>query len=447
MVTSRFFPTPERRSRILKLSMPIIGGMVSQNILNLVDTAMVGSLGNQALAAVGMGGFINWMAMAFITGLATGVQAMSSRRLGEGRETESAVPLNGGLLLSCLMALPWSLLLFFMAAGIFGALNPDPEVVSVGTGYLQARLLGMAAVAMNFSFRGYWNGVHLSHVYMRTLIVMHIANIVISYVLIFGYLGFPALGATGAGIGTTVSVYLGSALYAIQAFVLARKNGFLRGIPSRESLLTMLRVSVPSGIQQLFFAGGMVCFFWLVGRVGTAELAASNVLLNLLLVGILPGMAFGITAASLVGQSLGRKDPEAARLWAGDVGRVAMVVVGTCALPAALFPDFFLGLFLHDPATLALARWPLRLVALTMFWDTLGSVMMQALLGAGDSRRVMLASVGLQWGLYLPLLFILTTFTGLGMLGIWVVQIVYRFIVTTVFLAIWRKGQWQKIKI
>ena len=71
---------PTRRRRILGLALPIIGGMISQNVLNLVDTAMVGQLGDAALAGVGLGGFANFMAIAFITGMSTGVQAMAAAR-------------------------------------------------------------------------------------------------------------------------------------------------------------------------------------------------------------------------------------------------------------------------------------------------------------------------------------------------------------------------------
>ena len=91
---------------ILALALPIIGGMVSQNVLNLVDTAMVGTLGPSALAAVGMGSFANFMAMAFIMGLSAGVQAIAARRLGEGRASETASPLNAGLLIAFVVANP-----------------------------------------------------------------------------------------------------------------------------------------------------------------------------------------------------------------------------------------------------------------------------------------------------------------------------------------------------
>lgn len=98
--------SPDRRRTILTLALPIIGGMTSQNIMNLVDTAMVGSLGANALAAVGIAGFANFMCFSIILGLSTAVQATAARRKGEGNEAIMAGPLNGGLLLAVAIGLP-----------------------------------------------------------------------------------------------------------------------------------------------------------------------------------------------------------------------------------------------------------------------------------------------------------------------------------------------------
>ena len=295
-----------RIKRIMTLALPIIGGMVSQNILNLIDTAMVGHLGDDALAAVGIGGFATFMAAAFITGLTAGVQAMSSRRLGQGHHDRTAVPLNGGLLLAVAMALPLTGILYVAVPDLFPYLVSDPAVIAVGVPYLQIRMLGILATGANFVFRGYWNGVNLSKLYMRTLVVMHITNVILNYVLIFGALGFPELGATGAAIGTTASLYVGSLYYVWLGFKHAREGGFGQGLPDRDTIMTMLRLSLPASTQNFFFAAGMTAFFWIVGQVGTPELAASQVLINLLLVALLPGIGFGLASASLVGQALGR---------------------------------------------------------------------------------------------------------------------------------------------
>jgi putative MATE family efflux protein len=438
---------PKRRQQILALALPIIGGMVSQNVLNLVDTAMVGMLGAAALAAVGMASFANFMASAFITGLSAGVQAMAARRLGEGRTEASAEPLNGGLLLAIGLSLPLAGLPILFADKIFGLLVDDPTVVVLGVPYFKARLFAMAALGVNFAFRGYWNGVNLSKVYMRTLLVMHASNIVLNWVLIFGHCGLPALGVTGAGIGSAIATFIGSGLYLAQGWRLARGNGFLRGLPDRATMLTMLRLSIPTGLQQFFFAAGLTGFFWILGRVGTAELAASNVLVQLLLVAILPGLGSGMAAASLVSQALGRKQPADAMAWGWDVAKLATLGVGLMALVGLFFPDLLLRPFLHDGETLALARLPLRFLAATMSLDTLGMVLMNALLGAGDNLRVMTVTLVLQWLVFLPVAYLIGPILGLGMTGVWLAHIGYRSIQAVVFLAIWRSESWAGIEV
>lgn len=435
--------TASRRSRIFGLALPIIGGMVSQNVLNLVDAAMVGALGNASLAGVGIASFANFMCIAFITGMSVGVQAMASRRKGEGRLDETAVPLNGGLVLVLVLAIPASIALFFAAPSLFDVLVEDAAVKAEAITYFRARILATVAVGANFAFRGYWSAVDLSRLYMRSIVMMHIANIAISYVLIFGHFGLPAMGVAGAGIGTAISLFLGSFYYVYLGLQYARKGGFLRGLPSRQTLVDMIRTAGPAGVQQFFFAAGLTTFFTLIEKVGPTELAASKVLTDLFLVAILPGLGFGIAAASLVGQSLGAGEPDAARQWGWDVGKLVMVFVGLLGLPALLIPDLLLMPFLHDEATRALAVTPLRLVAGTISIDALGMVMQNALLGAGDSRRVMVLSIGLQWGLALPLIYVASAMMGMGLWAIWGIQVAYRLIQAAIFAMRWKGPGWQ----
>lgn len=439
--------TPDRRRRILSLALPIIGGMASQNVLNLVDTAMVGTLGAASLAAVGMGSFANFMAMAFIMGLSAGVQAIAARRLGEGRQAETASPLNAGLLIALVVAVPWSIILIVVADRLFPMLVDDPQVVALGVPYLRARLVAMTAVGMNFAFRGFWNGINQSRRYLQTLVIMHLCNVILNWLLIFGHLGLPALGCTGAGVGTAIASYLGTAIYIYLALRHARGSGFLKRLVDRQTMASMVRLSVPAGLQSFFFASGLTAFFWIIGKIGTLELAASNVLVQLLLVAILPGVGFGLAAASFVGQALGRGDPDDAARWGWDVSRLAMIVVGLISMLGVVAPDLILGIFLHDPETLRLARFPLRLVGASMFLDTLGTVLLNALLGAGASRRVMIVSVSLQWGLFLPAAYLLGPVLGMGLTAVWVAQVAYRILQALVFAIIWRGRSWADLRI
>lgn len=431
----------------MALALPIIGGMLSQNVLNLVDTAMVGTLGDAALAAVGFGSFVNFFASAFVLGLSAGVQTFASRQFGADPQGSTAQPLNGGLLLAVSMAVPWCVLLAATAPFWLPYLIEDEEVVVQGIPYLRARLLAMPAMAANFAFRAYWNATNRSAFHFRTLLVMHSANVLLNALLIFGMAGFPRLGAFGAGLASALATYLGTVVHGFLAVRHARQAGFLRSWPEHDLLRRMLHVSVPAGVQQAFFAGGMTAFLFIVGRMGTAELAATNVLLNLVLLGVLPGLGFGLAAASLVGQALGRRDAQDARRWGWDVVLLASVCVALVSVPALVVPRPLLSLFIHERATLAMAVLPLRVVAASLCVDTVGLVLMQALIGAGDTRRVMVASVMLQWLVFLPAAWMIGPTLGLGLAAIWLAWCLYRLLQTFVFACFWQQGRWAQVRL
>ena len=429
------------------LALPIIASMVSQNVLNLVDTAMVGTLGNAALAAVGLGGFTAFMCQSLILGVATGVQATASRRKGEGLEADMAHPLNAGLLLVLGAGLALSILLYPLAPVLFPYLSSDPAVVADGTAYVQMRMLAIVLVGMNFAFRGYWNAVDLSRIYMSTMILMHVSNIVLNYILIFGKLGAPAMGVEGAGLATSIANLIGTAAYFVLGFRHARANGFLRGLPTWEEMRRLATLSLPAGVQQFFFAAGFTVLYWIIGRVGTAELAAANVMINVMLVAYLPAIGLGMAAATLVGQALGRKDPADAARWGWDVMKVATTAMLLLGAPMWLAPRLLLSGFIHDPATLELAVVPMQLAGGVMAIEGVGMVLMSALQGAGATRSTMAVSISTQWLIFLPLAYAIGPVAGYGLTAIWMMQGAYRALSALIYTLLWRRGHWAAIRV
>lgn len=439
-----------RIRRIGGIAGPIVAGMVSQNVLTLVDTAMVGSLGADALAAVTSAGFLQYTLIALMMGLSSGVQAMAARRYGAaegGTDTRSAEALDTGLVIAIAVGLPIGALAWLAAPALYPLVHDDPGVVAEAVPYLRARLLAAVAVGMNLSFRGYWNAVDRSRLYMNTLVVMHAANIVLSYLLIFGVAGFPALGAEGAGLGTTLSTWLGTALYLAMGWRHARPAGFLHHVPTLAEVRQLGRLIVPASVQQLLFALGITVLFTIIGTLGTSAVAAAGVLINVSLVAFLPAMALGMAAASLVGQALGHGDPEDAYRWGWDVVGVALVLLLVLGLPMWLTPDLLLTPFLRDAEPLALARPALRIVGVTLAFEAVGLVLMQALLGAGAARTVMLVSTSLQWGLFLPAAYVVGPVLGGSLVDIWMVQAVQRGLQASVFAALWVRRGWARIVV
>jgi len=443
----RLFPDRDRRRMVWGIALPIMGGMMSQNVLNLVDIGMVGRLGDKALAATGIGGFTNYLAISFIIGLSAGVQALAARRVGEGRDSETAIPLNGGLVLALAIGLPLCIVLILATPFAFNYLTEDAGVRELGIPYLQIRIVSMVAVGMNFSFRGYWSAIHMTGVYLRTLLIMHAINIFLNWVLIFGNLGAPELGVFGAGLATTIALYCGTALYFFFALRHTRERGFLQGIPSRSTLWQQFRLSLPSSLQQLFFSAGLVTLIWIVGRIGTAEVAAVNVLMTFHITAILPAFGVALAATTLVGNALGRGDVEDAAAWGWNCA--ALTFVYGVALSLILIPlaNPILQVFLTNPDTRQIAYLPMVLWALMISFDTAGMVLMNALIGAGDTRRSMWISLLWQWVFFLPLAYLVGPALGFGLVGVWIVNGLYRTGQAVNCVGQWAGRKWADIKI
>lgn len=438
----------QRFKTILTLGLPIIGGMLSQSILNLADAAMVGRLGETALAGVGIGGYLNFLAISLILGLSSGVQALVARRRGQDLYDEIATPLSWGIILAFITAIPLSILFFSNSEWLVTLLSDDIQAQTIADDYFRYRVLALLAVGLNLSFRGYWNGTNRPMVYLRILLAVQIFNILISYALIFGYLGLPAMGASGAGLGTTLSLYIGAILFALVTLPAAAKQGLFRfRLADKAGLVSLLRLAIPHSIQQFFFAAAVVVLFWIIGLLGTAQQAIGHVLINLALLLILPGVGLGVAATTLVSHALGQHNPALASRWGWDVIKTATLIMLLLSLPMWLFPDAILRLFLATDQAISEARIPLMLTCLAICFDAAAIVLTQALLGAGANREVMFITTLGQWGFYLPLAWLIGPWLGYGLTGIWLLQVFHRAGSSLIFIYIWKRGNWVHIRI
>jgi len=112
-----------------------------------------------------------------------------------------------------------------------------------------------------------------------------------------------------------------------------------------------------------------------------------------------------------------------------------------------LIPDLVSSIFIHDPATRELARWPMRVMGVTMPLEAISFAFMHALLGAGDAQRVMLVSIGTQWLVFLPLAYLVGPVLGFGLLGVWILQGGGRALQAYLFVHMWRGRKWQNITV
>jgi multidrug resistance protein, MATE family len=439
--------TRDRIGTIFKLAFPMTIALSSSLVMSLIDLAMVGRLGNSAVGAVGLASFSNALILSFVGGVTPAVQGIVARRRGEGSSEPSCSPLNGGLLIVLAIGAPLTVICYLLAPMFIAVISSDPEVTKIAVPFLRTLYTAIIAVGLNNAFEGYLNGMEKPKIYMIVVLFMNCLNIIINYTLIFGHFGAPALGAPGAAIGTAVSLYVGAGIFFVLILRRYRSEGFLRARPGRALLSRIWKMGIPAIMQPLMWAAGYIVFLWMVGKVGTVDLAAANVLIRVTMLLILLAMSLGMASATLVSKTVGQGDIAGAAQWGWDAGKIGVATITLLGLPLLLFPEFFLSLFLSDPETIAKAIIPLRMVAATTGAGSLIYIFAYTLYSVGDGDRVLMVSVGTQWILFLPAVWVVGPYLNYGLLQIWFVQMAYGAIATALIIAIWIDGRWKRLKL
>jgi putative MATE family efflux protein len=440
------FVSAERSLKIFTIGLPIMGGMVSNVLLGLVDTAMVGTLGNAALGAVGLSSFLASIYLGLFFGFSIAVQAMVSRRKGEGKTSDCGIYLSGALIIIAAIAPIASLVLYFLIPYLFPLINSDPEVIAIGVDYIRWLILQAAFVGFIQANTGFWNGIGLTKVYVPSLLTMHASNIFLNYVFIFGKFGAPVMGAEGAGFATAIASVFGAVLYLRLGLKYGKPFAYMQKLPSMPEIKSIFRLAIPAGMQQLLDIMALTITYSIVGIIGTVELACYSVLLNLIgLVG-LPAWGLGTAGATLVGQALGQKNIEDAVNWAWDVIKIGVLAMAFIGMPFWLAPELILSIWIHDEATLALAILPTQILGVMITFNGIGYMLATMLNGAGDIRRVTIINLVTQWLILVPGAYLIGIHFGFGLIGIWLVhQFAYRAGHSFIFSYFWRQGKWSRI--
>ncbi|HSP31986.1 MAG TPA: MATE family efflux transporter, partial [Halomonas sp.] len=409
--------------------------------LNLIDAALIGRLGEVALAGVGVGGYAMFMLTAMVFGLSSSVQSQTAQYVGATYHN-IAQSLHSGLVIGLVVALPLSLWAWWQAPLLVGLITQTADVQSVAVDYFRWRVVSLVPIALTLCFRGYWNGRQQTHLYLRIIVAVHLLNVLASAGLIYGLAGLPEMGASGAGAGTTLSLFTGLILWCWVSAKDARDQVLLTRLPNLNTLRSTLALATPHSLQQLWFAAGYAVLFWMLSQLGTASVAVGHELINLSLLLILPGVGVGVAAMSLVGEALGRDAQKEAHRWGLDALSVAWLLLTILALPMLFIPEILLGVFFDRQELIALGKLPLQLTGIMIIVDAAALVLAQALMGAGAQRTVMTLTLGMQWLLFLPLAWWVGIELNHGLLGIWLMQLLYRLLNSAGFLWVWQRRQW-----
>lgn len=441
--------TVSPRLKILTaLSTPMVVTFVAQNLLGTVTTLLVGRLGDAALAGVGIASAIFSILLALLTGLDTAVQAIVARRTGAGDRTGSGAALAQGLVLCGWVGAALTVVAYFAAPALLALAIKDPAAVAAGTAFLHGYSPILLVLGFNMTFSAYWYGVGAPRYALGVTVIQTPIHGALSYLLAMGGLGLPALGPFGAGLGATLAAVAATGMHLIVAMKISPIKSLGAGLRgAKGDMVALVRIGLPLSLQQSLFYLSMAVAFAVIAQIGTAAAAAANVINNLATLVVLAACGIGTATATLVGEALGRGQEQDARRWGWEGTGFAAVVLAPFAVALFLAPEWALRLFITNPATLAMAVTPTRILALSMTFDTCGRLLTYGLRGAGATTAPSAVSFAFQWLVQLPLSWWVGVKLGWGLEGAMVVILARNVAEAAVLAWLWRGRSWTRVRI
>jgi MATE family multidrug resistance protein len=410
------------------LSGPLILGYVGSQLMSMVDTAMVGRLGADALAGVGIGNGIYFTVSVFGLGCVAGIDAPIAQALGAGETERARRLLWQGVRVTVGVSLPLVLVMVLLLPLLPWA-GVAPAVTAKVRAYMLARMLNVVPFLLFNAQRSYLQAVGHTRPIVTSTVVGNLANFVGNALFIYGdatlvrlhlpALGLPALGVAGSGIASTVAasamcLVLARAVAAVPAPIDPARRRFDRAL-----VRTILRLGVPNGLQVVAEVGVFATVGVLAGRIGAAAAAAHQVAITLASFTFCVTLGIGAATSVRVGRHIGAGDSAAARA-AGLIGLGAAAAF--MSLSAMVFlgaPRLLAAALTNDAAVLAVAVPLIHVAAVFQVSDGLQATAAGALRGAGDPHAPLWANLIGHWAIGLPVAVGLAFFAHLGVTGLW----------------------------
>lgn len=438
------------------MAWPLIIANSFWNLQLTIDRVYLGMHSTEALGAAMTVMGVFWVPMALLQGTAGYVitfvaqyfGANEKHKIGECVWQAIYVSVFGGLLFMGLN---------FLSTSFFEMVGHAPAVRALEVEYFNALSPSALPTAIVAAIGGFFTGLGRT----RTVIWLNatgmILNALISYAMIFGKWGSPEFGVAGAGYGTAIATY-GAALVGLY-FILTKENDRLYGFFSSlkiniKVMKQFLKYGLPSGLQWSLEGLAFTIFLIVIGRMqnGEAALASSSIAVTVMMLSVLPSMGIAQAVMTIVGQSLGEKNPGKAERATWDGIQVTCVYMITVAATFVLFPQFYLSWFKNEQnlvlwATVSeLAPKLLQCVAIFTIFDSIYLNVSFALKGAGDTRFVSLISLTVPWPLMVLPAYLLADSSG-AVVTAWRWVIVYSLAITLILFWRFRQGRWKTMSV
>jgi multidrug resistance protein, MATE family len=406
---------------MFRLALPVVLAEMGWMTMGMVDTLMVGRISPDAIGAVGLGSSIFMGVSIFAMGLLLGLDTLVSQAYGADDTEACHRWLIHGLALAVAISIPIMALLLWIASGLDGW-GLAPSVLVLTRPYLVAVSWSVLPLLVYAACRRYLQGMGIVRPVTIALFAANLVNVLVNWMLIYGNLGAPAMGVTGAAWATVLSRV--AMVIFLLATILYREREANSSVFSSLRLEVswfrrLLKLGLPAATQVTLEVGAFAAATALAGRLAPASLAAHQIAINYAALTFMVPLGISAAGAVRVGHAVGRRDPAAAARSGWTALLFAVMFMSAAAAIFLSIPRALLRAFTSDSAVLEVGVTLLFVAAVFQLFDGVQGVATGALRGLGDTRTPMLWNLAGHWFIGLPLGYALCFPTGLGVIGLW----------------------------
>lgn len=425
---------------MFKLAFPVVMAELGWVSMSIVDTMMVGRLSAEAIGAVSVGSSLFLAVAIFGIGLLLGLDTLISQAFGAGKTDECNAWLMHGLYLSLLLT-PLLSLLMLIPIGLLDDWGTEPKVLDLTIPYLKTLTWSILPLLFYATFRRYLQAQSRVQSVMFALISANLVNAAANWLLVFGNLGFPAMGVAGAGWATFISrVYMAATLLGFILFrrkrPLSEHRRFLFRLETAR-ISRLLGLGFPAATQITLEVGVFALATALASRLDSISLAAHQIALSAASFTFMVPLGVSAAGAVSVGQALGGKRPLKAAAAGWTALAMGLIFMSFATFAFVVTPRPIARIFTDQTAVVSTGVSLLAIAAFFQIFDGFQVISTGLLRGMGDTRTPMITSLLCHWLIGLPVGYSLCFLLDWGVQGLWI-----GFCVGLILVAIWLFTVW-----
>ena len=410
---------------ILYLAIPAVGEMTLYMMIWIFDTMMIGKYGGQlAVSSVGLSTEIiySFFNIIIAVGVSTALTSLVSRAIGSKDYKKAEIIANAGIKIAVVLAFIFFSLLFFIPDKILNLAGATKEMLPLATRYAKISSFSFFLLTLSSTTNGVFRGVKDTKTSLYVAGSINIVNLFLDYVLIFGNLGFPEWGITGAAVATVAGNFIGILLQWSRLKKLPFKISFFSCV-SKKDIWEIIRFAIPSGLQEANFSLSRLLGLTFILSLGTAAFAANQIGIAIEAISTMPGWGVAIACTALVGHSIGENNPNKSQEYTLYSTIIASIFMGILACFFFFIPKTLISFFINKQEidVIRIGAICLQVAAFEQIPIAIVTVLGSYFKGIGNPKIPFYVSFFTNWFLRLPIAFYLISILRLPVYIYWII--------------------------